>query len=299
MPDQIPANRRRTALLVLAFVALLGAVGAAADALLGTDGVLLAVALLVAVAVVVVAFTLSERVALRVSHARPAVPDEHVRYHNLVEGLCVTAGLPMPRLYVVDDPAPNAFAVGRHPRRAALVATTGLLDQLSRVQLEGVLAHELAHVRSRDTLPATVAVTLLGLPALAVDLGARLLAWGGVSHESETRGRRSPLAWTGVLALPLLALVPVAAQGVRLLVAGRREPLADFGAVRLTRYPPGLVSALERLRDDGTVVHSSSRATAHLWIGLPLERAGRGAWLNRLFDTHPPLELRIEALEEL
>ena len=244
----------------------------------------------------------SDAIALRMSHARPADPVTHARLHNLVEGLCIGAGLPKPGVYVVDDPAPNAFATGRDPQHAAVAVTTGLLDRLNRVELEGVLAHELSHVKNRDTLLSTLAVTLVGVVMLLGDVALRFLWWGGPRHRDDRRGGSGPAAILGVLGLVLLVAAPLVGRLMQLAVSRRRETLADVSAVALTRYPPGLISALEKLRDDRTVVHSASRATAHLWIESPIARVaseGRGAWLNRLFDTHPPLEERITALEEL
>src|SRR5207245_600657 len=194
------------------------------------------------------AYWKSDSVALAMSHARPADPVQYARLHNVVEGLCIAAGLPKPRVYVIDDPAPNAFATGRDPRHAAVAVTTGLLDKLSRIELEGVLAHELSHVKNYDVLVSTVAVTLVGLPSLV--------------------------------------LTPLFAPALQLTVSRRREALADFSGVELTRYPPGLIAALEKLQADTTVVRFNSRATAHLWIESPLARQprqGRLSWLNRLF----------------
>ena len=250
----------------------------------------------------------SDAVALAMSHARLTTPDEQPRLHNLVEGLCIAAGLPKPRVYVVDDPAPNAFATGRSPQHAAIAVTTGLMEKLNRIELEGVLAHELSHIKNYDTLVSTLAVTFVGVVALMADFSLRFLWWGGPRHRDDIRtgtgGSRGPgpAAVVAVFGFVLLLVAPVVARVMQFAVSRRREALADFSGVSLTRYPPGLISALEKLKDDSTVVHSSSRATAHLWIESPLARTpeeGRLAWLNRLFDTHPPLDERIQALKEL
>ncbi len=300
MYDQIATNRRRTALLIVGIVALVVLVGFAFDVVFGFGGVAVIAAAVLSVALAIGSYFASERIALGMSHARPADPAEHRRYHNIVDGLCIGAGLPKPRLYVVDDPAPNAFATGRNPEHAAIAVTTGLLEKLDRIELEGVLAHELSHIGNRDVLVTTVSVVLVGVVALLADFALRFLWWGGPRHRSESRQGRGPGALVGVLGLVLIVLAPVAARLMHFAVSRRREALADFSAVKITRYPPGLISALEKLRSDTSVVHSGSRATAHLWIESPLERrSSRGAWLNRLFDTHPPLEERIEALKEL
>jgi heat shock protein HtpX len=301
--DQVASNKRRSALLVAAFVVVVAGAAWAFNLLIGGGVAGLAVALVVAGGVAAGAYWKSDAVALAMSHARPADPVEHARLHNLVEGLCIAGGLPKPRVYVVDDDAPNAFATGRDPRHAAVAVTTGLLDKLNRIELEGVLAHELSHVKNYDILVSTLAVTMVGMVALLSDWALRFLWWGGPRHrDDQNTGGPGPQAVMAVVGFALLLLAPVAARLMQFAVSRRRETLADLTGVSLTRYPPGLVSALEKLRDDQTVVHSGSRATAHLWIESPVPRAeseGRLAWLGRLFDTHPPLEERIQALREL
>jgi len=301
--DQVKANKRRSALLVAAFVVVVVAVAWAFNLLIGGGPVGLLIALVISGAIASASYWKSDAVALAMSHARPADPDQYARLHNLVEGLCIAAGLPKPRVYVVEDDAPNAFATGRDPRHAAVAVTTGLLDKLNRIELEGVLAHELSHVKNYDILVSTLAVTMVGLVALLSDWGLRFLWWGGPRHRDDQRdGGGGPAAVMAILGFVLLLLAPLAAKLMQFAVSRRRESLADVTGVSLTRYPPGLVSALEKLRDDKTVVHSGSRATAHLWIESPVARTdeeGKLAWLGRLFDTHPPLEERIQALREL
>jgi heat shock protein HtpX len=220
--------------LVLVVGALLAALVARA---------LFPVAVVVALVLAVVAYLYADRVVLGLSHARAVSLDDEPRYHNLVEGLCVSAGLPKPDLYVIDDDAPNSFATGRNPNHAAVVVTSGLLGKLSRMELEGVLAHELAHIRSHDTL-----VTGLG---------------------------------TALVALPLLPAGSLSARLLRTLVGRGRERDADISGVRLTRYPPGLAAALEKLRQDQTAGLSASRATAHLWISSPLDAVDGAGRLDR------------------
>ena len=278
-------------------------VGWAVDLLLGFGLAGLVVALVVAGVGSGVAYWKSDSIALSMSHARPADPVTHARLHNLVEGLCIAAGLPKPRVYVIDDAAPNAFATGRNPRHAAVAVTTGLMDKLTRIELEGVLAHELSHIKNYDILVSTLAVTLVGVVALLSDFSLRFLWWGGPRHRDDSRsGGGGPAAVLAVFGFVLLLLAPLVANLMQATISRRRENLADVSGVALTRYPPGLISALEKLKDDTTVVHSSSRATAHLWVESPLARTpeeGRRVRLNRLFDTHPPLEERIQALKEL
>ncbi|HEX2039205.1 MAG TPA: M48 family metallopeptidase [Acidimicrobiales bacterium] len=299
MFEQISANKRRSALLVAAFVVVVGAVAWAFNVLLGGGPVGLLVAFAFVALTSFASYWKSDAVALRMSGARPADPVEHARLHNLVEGLCIAAGLPKPRVYIVDDPAPNAFATGRNPRHAAIACTTGLLEKLNRVELEGVIAHELSHIKNYDILVSTLAVTMVGIVVLLANWGMRFLWWGGARR----RDRDNPAgAVVAVVSLVLLVASPLIARLMQYAVSRRRETLADMTGVSFTRYPPGLISALEKLREDRTVVGTGSHATAHLWIESPVARAeseGRFAWLGRLFDTHPPLEERIQALREL
>ena len=285
-------------------MALVLLVGWAVDLLLGLGLAGVVVALLLAGGAAAVGYWKSDAIALAMSHARPADPTTYARLHNLVEGLCIAAGLPKPRIYVIEDDAPNAFATGRNPRHAAVAVTTGLMDKLTRIELEGVLAHELSHIKNYDILVSTLAVTLVGIAALLSDFSMRFLWWGGPRHRDDVRGGSGggPMAVLAVFGFLLLLVAPLVAKVMQATISRRRETLADVSGVALTRYPPGLISALEKLRDDTTVVHSSSRATAHLWVESPLARTpeeGRRVRLNRLFDTHPPLEERIQALKEL
>lgn len=303
MYEQIASNKRRSILLVAGFVVLAMGVAWALQVVLGFGVAGLLIALVVVGAGSAVAWYKSDSVALAMSHARPTTPESEPRLHNLVEGLCIAAGLPKPRVYLIDDPAPNAFATGRNPQHAAIAVTTGLMEKLNRIELEGVLAHELSHIKNYDVLVSTLAVTFVGVVALVADFSLRFLWWGGPRHRDDrSGGGAGPAAALAVLGFLLLLVAPLVARVMQFAVSRRREALADFSGVSLTRYPPGLISALEKLKDDTTVVHSSSRATAHLWIESPLARTseeGRLAWLNRLFDTHPPLEERIQALKEL
>ena len=207
----------------------------------------------------------------------------------------------MPRIYIVEDSAPNAFATGRNPKHAAIAVTTGLLEKMNRVELEGVLAHELSHIKNYDILVSTLAVTMVGAIALIADLAIRMLWFTGGRRDDDRDGNPAG-AILAVVGFALLILAPLIARLMQFAVSRQRESLADVSGVAMTRYPPGLISALEKLRDDQTVVGSASRATAHLWIEQPTARTreeGRMSRINRLFDTHPPLEERIAALKEL
>lgn len=301
MYDQVASNKRRSIALIASFVAFTALVVATILYLLdfGFVGVLIAV--VVSVGSAWASYWKSDVIALKMSRAVEADRDTYARLHNLVEGLCIASGLPKPRIYVIDDVAPNAFATGRNPKHAAIAVTTGLLDKMNRVELEGVLAHELSHIKNNDILVSTLAVTMVGLVTLAADLSIRMMWWnGGRRGRNDPEGGAAP--FLAIFGLAILLLSPLLARLMQFAVSRRREELADVSAIEMTRYPPGLISALEKLRDDATVVHASSRATAHLWIEEPIARVeeeGRLSKWNRLFATHPPIEERIATLREL
>ncbi|MCE2855821.1 MAG: M48 family metallopeptidase [Ilumatobacteraceae bacterium] len=301
MHDLISANKRRTALLVVGFVFFLVLVGWAAGLYIGSPLWGTVIALAFSAVAAFGSYWKSDVIALRVSRAVPADPATYQRLHNLVEGLCIASGLPKPAIYVIDDAAPNAFATGRNPRHAAIAVTTGLLDKMNRVELEGVLAHELSHIRNYDILISTMTVTMVGAIALLSDLAIRLMWWNGgrVRRSGDRSDSGNPLAIVGFV---LLILAPVIAMVLQAAVGRRRETLADVSACQMTRYPPGLISALEKLQADTTVTHAASTATAHMWIEQPLSGvgdAGRLSRLHSLFNTHPPLEERIALLREI
>ena len=301
MNELIAANKRRTAFLLVGFVAVVVLVGWAVGVLIGngTSGTL--VALVVAAVFAFTSYWKSDAIALRVSRAVPADEVQYRRLHNLVEGLCIASGIPKPRVYVINDPAPNAFATGRNPKNAAIAFTSGLLEQMNRVELEGVVAHELSHIKNYDILVSTLAVTLVGTVAIITDIAIRTMWWNGgrVARSGDHADRNNPLAFVG---LALLIVAPLLAKAMQAAISRRRETLADVSAVRMTRYPPGLIAALEKLEQDTTATHAASMATAHMWIEQPMSGVGDtgrlGAW-HKLFNTHPPLRERIALLREM
>jgi heat shock protein HtpX len=300
--EQIARNKRRTFLMLLGFVVIITLAATAIVLLFGGGWVGVIIAFVIAMALAWGSYYNSDKIAIAASRAKPADETEYRRYHNLVEGLCIAAGLPKPRLYVVDDPAPNAFATGRNPKHAALAVTTGLLEVMNRVELEGVIAHELSHVKNYDILVTTIAVTAVGTVALISDIGLRFAFWGGMSGRRDNNGDSGPLgAVIAIASLAVLMLAPFAAYLMQMAMSRNREYLADASGVNLTRYPPGLISALEKLRDDHAVVHHATKATAQMWIEQPLEtdKEKPGSKFNNLFDTHPPLEDRIKRLQEM
>ncbi len=301
MHDLVRSNKRRSAALVVGFVVIVALVGAAIGLVVGNGPLFTIIALVISAAIAFASYWKADAIALRVSRAEPADPQQYQRLHNLVEGLCIAAGLPKPGVYIVDDPAPNAFATGRNPDHAAIAVTTGLLDKLNRVELEGVVAHELSHIRNYDILVSTLAVTMVGAVALLSDMAIRMMWWNGgrVSRRGDRSDSGNPLAYVG---FAMLIVAPLLAKAMQATISRSRETLADVSACQLTRYPPGLISALEKLQADTTVTHSASTATAHLWIEQPMSGvgdSGRLQGIHKLFDTHPPLDERIALLREL
>ena len=302
MNEQIARNKRRTFLMLLGFVVIITLAATAIVLLFGGGWVGVIIAFVIAMALAWGSYYNSDKIAIAASRAKPADETEYRRYHNLVEGLCIAAGLPKPKLYVVDDPAPNAFATGRNPKHSSVAVTTGLLEVMNRVELEGVLAHELSHIKNYDILVTTIAVTAVGTIALISDIGLRFAFWGGMTDRRDNNGDSGPIgAIIAIASLAVLLLAPFAGYLMQLALSRNREYLADASGVQLTRYPPGLISALEKLRDDHAVVHYATKATAQMWIEQPLETDEKkpGSKFNNLFDTHPPLEDRIQRLQEM
>jgi heat shock protein HtpX len=299
MYDRIASNIRKTWALIIVFIIFVAVIGWVFGYLTGFGFWGLAIALGIALLMTWGSYYSSDKLAIKMSRAVPADENEFRELHNIVEELCIAAGLPKPKVYVMNDPAPNAFATGRNPEHAAIAVTTGLLERMNRDELQGVIAHELSHVKNRDTLVSTLAVTLVGVIVLLADWMIRAMFWGGGrSRDNNAGGLGIVVAIVGLI---LLILSPIIAQLMQLAISRRREYLADIDGAFLTRHPDGLIHALQKLQDDPTVVRTASRATAHLWIESPIARVkseGRGAWLNRLFDTHPPLEERIRILQE-
>jgi heat shock protein HtpX len=301
MNDLIAANKRRTFYLLFGFVVITLMIGAAVGTLIGNGTTGTVIALIIATVMAFSSYWKSDAIALSVSRAQPANEQEYRRLHNLVEGLCIAGGLPKPRVYVIHDDAPNAFATGRNPKNAAIAVTTGLLNTMNRVELEGVVAHELSHIKNYDILVSTLAVTLVGTIAIVTDMTLRMMWWNGgrVARSGDRNDRNNPLALIGLV---LLIVAPILAKAMQAAVSRRRETLADVSAVRMTRYPPGLISALEKLQADNTETHSASMATAHMWIEQPMsgvKDAGRLGMWHKLFNTHPPLAERIALLREM
>lgn len=235
----------------------------------------------------------SDKIALATAGARQILYTDNPEIHRLTENLCIVAGIKMPRLYLIDDPAPNAFATGRDQNNAAIAVTTGLLDRLDRSELEGVIAHELSHIGNRDILLSTIVVVLVGFIALLSDFFTRSLFWGG--RRDNDRDNQFHIIMV-VVGVALAILAPIAATLIQLAISRKREFLADATGALITRYPEGLASALEKISKNHTPLRRANKATAHLYFSSPLKDQQKSGWLTRLFMTHPPIEERIRAL---
>jgi heat shock protein HtpX len=285
-------NIIRTWALVLVFLVVVIAIGYAISWYYGNPSILY-IAVFIAVAMNFYAYWASDTLVLSMNRARPATREEFFDLYTVTENLAIAAGLPKPRLYVIDDPSPNAFATGRNEKHAVVCATTGLLSMLTRPELEGVIAHELSHIKNRDILVMTIAVVLAGFIAIVADIFLRMSFYGGGNRDKN--GGNALVLALGIIGI---ILAPIAAQLIKLAISRRREYLADASGALLTRYPEGLASALRKISSANMPLQHISHSTAHLFIDEPFGRpeGGKLAWLENLFATHPPVRERINAL---
>jgi len=297
-------NRRWTWVLLAASFLLLALVGSVASVAIGGGAVGIGVGVALAVLLTWISYAKSDSIALSATNAHLASIEQFGQLHNVVESIAVAAGIPKPKVYVVNDPAPNAFATGKDPERASVAVTTGLLQKMNRDELEGVVAHELAHIRNYDIRVMTVAVATAGAIAVITDVFWRIMYFGALTGGGRRGNDRdgnggNPFAIIAMIFVAILA--PLAAALMKAAISRRRESLADATAVAFTRYPTGLRQALEKLDADSSVVQRTSHATSHLWIESPDDRAqgNRGAKFNEMFNTHPPLRERINLLRRM
>ncbi|MBC7348804.1 MAG: zinc metalloprotease HtpX [Candidatus Aminicenantes bacterium] len=298
MYEQITSNKVKSALLVLFFVAFIFLLVWLFEKITGWGKGGFILALLVSLAMAVSGYYYSDKIVLAISRARPVTREEFPYLYHTVEGLAIAAGIPTPRCYVIEDTAPNAFATGRNPKNAVICVTTGLLQKMNRLELEGVVAHEMSHIKNYDVLLQTVAVVMVGIVALLSDWLLRSFWWGGGrrrSRQGKDGGQAGVILL--VVALVLAILSPLIAQLLQLAISRRREFLADASGAMLTRYPAGLASALRKIAADPEPLEAANKATAHLYIVNPLKNVG--GRVNKLFSTHPPIEERIAALEKM
>lgn len=239
----------------------------------------------------------SDKIVLRLARAREVGKEEASELYRVVENLAITAGLPTPKIYLIDEEAPNAFATGRNPEHAVVAVTSGLLKKLDRSELEGVVAHELSHIGNRDMLLSTVIVVLVGFVSILADIFIRSVIWGGMRSDNDNDRSRGIFILIGI-AFSILA--PIALGLMQLAISRKREFLADSSGALLTRYPEGLARALEKISADRTPMRAAINATSHLWVSDPFKnKRKKTPWLHKLFMTHPPIEERVKALRGL
>jgi len=290
---QQSSNIAKTIALMSAFAVMVIAVCFAVSWYIGNSSILY-IGAIFAVGTSVGSYWFSDKIVLKMTNAAPATLEDNRELYNVVENLSIAAGLPMPKVYIVQDSAPNAFATGRDPEHAVVAATTGLLELLDRNELEGVMAHELAHVGNRDMLVMTVAVVLAGFIAIVADILTRTLIFGGGNN----RDRHPAFLIIGIVGI---ILAPIAAKMIQLAISRKREYLADATGALLTRYPEGLASALEKISNQAQPMKKASHATAHLFISDPFQEKDKGIMkkISGLFQTHPPAADRIAKLREM
>lgn len=290
--DQKGANIRKTWLLMIMFLVLIVFIGWLFGYLYNSPEILY-FAILLSLFMNFFAYWYSDKVALAMSGAKPVKREENQYLYRIVENLCITAGLPLPRLYIINSPQINAFATGRSPKHSAVAVTTGAIEKLENEELEGVIAHELSHIGNRDILISSVVVVLAGLVAILADWFLRASMWGGFGRDNDNKQGGAIVLLIG-LAVAILA--PLVATVIRLAVSRRREFLADASSALLTRYPDGLANALEKIARDDVPLRYAHNGTAHLFISNPFKGKTGKNWFAKLFMTHPPLEERIKIL---
>jgi heat shock protein HtpX len=287
MYSEIAANKRKTVIIMLLFIAVIGALGwFLSEYLTGTPSLTVGVLIGGAVYALITYFT-GMRMSLAVNGAREIKKSDNPRFWRIVENLAITDGLPMPRVFIMDDPSPNAFATGRDPNHAAVCATSGILDMMTDTELEGVFAHELGHVKNYDIRVSMIAFALTAVISLIADILLRLTWFRGDDRENNQA--------TLLLGLAGAILAPLVATLIQLAISRKREYLADATGALTTRYPEGLASALEKIAQYGRPLKKQNSSTAHLFFANPLRRSA----LSGLFDTHPPIQERITRLREM
>ena len=282
-------NVRKTWMLMSVFFLIVIALGFVFSRMYNNPGILY-IFVIFSVVMNIVSYWYSDKIALSLANANPATREEYFDFYTLVENLAITSGLPMPKIYVIEDPSPNAFATGRDKNHSVVAVTTGLLAIMNKTELEGVIAHEMSHIGNKDMLVSTVAVVLVGFVAIVSDMMIRMTIFGGRRDDREGNGLFM------IIGIVVAILAPIAATLIQLAISRKREYLADASGALLTRYPEGLASALEKISQYGRPMQTQSNAIAHLYIANP---QGSGAFAKKvgsLFSTHPPVEERIKRL---
>ena len=293
---QVDSNNRKTWLYLFVFLIFIIGLGWLISYLMQSQLILwLAVALSIGLSFF--SYWFSDKIVLAISKAKMIEKKDNPELYRLVENLCITAGLPVPKVYIIQEVQPNAFATGRDPKHGVIAVTTGLLEQLDRVELEGVIAHELAHIGNKDILLSTMVVVMVGVIVIITDFFFRMAFWGG-GGGGDRGGGQARLIMI-VIALALAILAPLLAQMMKMAISRKREFLADATGALLTRHPDGLARALEKISRNATPLKTANDATSHLFIISPFKGKESKSWIHRLFMTHPPIEERIVKLREI
>lgn len=293
--NEVAANKRKSLLIIILFIIFVTTVGYVLGKALGYGLTFTGVVLIISGLASFFSYYYSDKIVLSISGAKPVDENKNKRLYHIVENLTIASGLPLPKIYEINDPAPNAFATGRDPQHSAIAVTSGLLEKLKDIELEGVIAHELSHVKNFDTRVMGIVSILVGSVAILADFFLRSAIWGGISRDNEDRKGNIFL----LIAIIFAILSPIIATLIQLAISRRREYLADADAALLTRYPDGLANALEKIATDQHVLKNASTATAHFYIEDPLKKEKKTSWLVNLFNTHPPIEDRIRILREM
>jgi len=295
----IDSNKRNTWILMSVFFIVVIIIGWVFSQAMNEPSIVY-IAVIFSIVSSFVSYWWSDKIVLAMSSAHPVSMENNKELYRLVENLCITAGLPVPRIYVIDDTAPNAFATGRDPEHAVICLTTGIIAKLEKAELEGVIAHELSHIGNRDMLLATIATVLVGVVVLLADWFMRWSIFGGHRRSNDREGGQITLVIT-VVAIALAILAPIFAYMLQFAISRKREFLADADGAMLTRYPEALATALEKISRDSEPLEVANRATAHLYIVTPFkETAGKKiGFFTKAFMTHPPVEERIAALRDM
>jgi heat shock protein HtpX len=294
--NQKDHNIRLTWVYLVSFLIFVIAVGFVFSQALGNSAILYG-AIIFAVLMNFISYWWSDKIVLKMNGAQEVKREDNREIYNLVENLCISAGLPVPKIYIIDDPSPNAFATGRNPEHAVVALTTGLIEILDRSELEGVIAHELSHIGNRDILLGTVVTVLVGFIAILADLFLRISLFGGV-RGGDGEDRKLQLVFT-VIALVLAILAPIGAILMQMAISRKREYLADADGALLTRYPEGLASALEKISGSNKILKRASKPMAHMYIANPFKGKKAQGFLTKMFMTHPPIEERVAKLRAM
>lgn len=295
--SQITANKLKTWVIIFAFVIFVTFVLYIYGQATGYGLSFIGIALIIAGLMSLGSYYYSDKIVLAMSKARQIRKKDNPTFFRIVENLCIGAGLPMPKVCIIEDSAPNAFATGRDPKHAVVCATTGILQKLNKIELEGVIAHELSHIRNYDIRLMAIVAILVGLVALLADFFMRSLWFSGGRRRDDRGSAQGIFLIIGII---LAILSPIIATLIKLAVSRKREFLADASGALLTRYPEGLASALEKIAKDREPLEVANNATAHLYIANPFKsKETAGHWFTNLFNTHPPIEERIKILRSM